>query len=40
MQFTQQLQLVNEVISYKLFTTERRSTKQARLGFFYRQSLN
>jgi hypothetical protein len=24
---------LNEVINYKLFTTERRSTKQARLGF-------
>jgi hypothetical protein len=32
MQYTQQLQL-NEVINQKLFTTERRSTKQVQLGF-------
>jgi hypothetical protein len=30
---TTRLLKLNEVINYKLFTTERKSTKQARLGF-------
>jgi hypothetical protein len=36
---TRQLKL-NEVITYKLFTTERSSTKQVRLGFVVDSVLN